>query len=153
MPTDNDNAPLKITADDLARVIVPDVAASPVGPAGTTAGGAKSYGTISDAAEMAPAIAEQKGSIFLQGWFYLGAAGLLGALLGWGLCERGFVDDIMAHRWGNIWMIPAIVTFMCIGYGMSESAVERSLRKALLRGLLALPLASCSVLSLNLSLT
>ena len=139
MPTDNDK-PLKITADDLARVIVPDVAAGPVGPASTTAGGARSYGTISEAAEMAPAIAEQKGSIFLQGWLYLGAAGLLGALLGWGICERGFVDDLMTHRWGNIWMIPAIVTFMCIGYGMSESAVERSLRKALLRGLLALPL-------------
>ena len=58
MPTDNDK-PLKITADDLARVIVPDVAASPVGPAATTAGGAKSYGTISDAAEMAPAVTAQ----------------------------------------------------------------------------------------------
>jgi len=139
MPTDNDK-PLKITADDLARVIVPDVAASPVGPAATTAGGAKSYGTISDAAEMAPAVAEQRGSIFLQGWFYLGAAGLLGALLGWGLCERSFVDDPVGFHWGNFWMLPAIVTFMCIGYGVSESAVERSLRKAILRGLLALPL-------------
>jgi len=138
MPTDNDK-PLKITADDLARVIVPDVAAGPVGPAATTAGGAKSYGTISDAADMAPAVAEQRGSIFLQGWFYLGAAGLLGALLGWGLCERSFVDGV-GHTWGNLWMLPAIVTFMCIGYGVSESAVERSVRKAILRGLLALPL-------------
>lgn len=37
-------------------------------------------------------------------------------------------------------MLPAIITFMCIGYGVSESAVERSARKAILRGLLALPL-------------
>jgi len=139
MPTDNDKAPLKITADDLARVIVPDVAAGPVGPAGTTATGARSYGTISEAADMAPAVAEQKGSIFLQGWFYLGAAGLLGALLGWGLCERSFVDGV-GHTWANFWMLPAIITFMCIGYGVSESAVERSGRKAILRGLLALPL-------------
>jgi hypothetical protein len=139
MATSNDNEPLKITAEDLARVDVPD-AISPVGPAGTTTSGVRSYGTISDAAEKAPAIAEQKGSILLQGWFYLGAAGLVGAALGWGICERGFVDDATAHRWGNIWMLPAIVTFMCIGYGMAESAVERSVRKAILRGLLALPL-------------
>lgn len=139
MATSNDNEPLKITAEDLARVEVPD-AISPLGPAGTTAGGVRSYGTISDAAEKAPAVAEQKGSILLQGWFYLGAAGLVGATLGWGICERGFVDDPTAHRWGNFWMLPAIVTFMCIAYGMAESAVERSVRKALLRGLLALPL-------------
>ena len=29
---------------------------------------------------------------------------------------------------------------MCIGFGVSESTVERSVRKALLRGALALPL-------------
>jgi len=138
MATSNNDEPLKITAEDLARVEVPD-AASPIGPAGMSPSGAKSYGTISDAAEKAPAIAEQKGSILLQGWFYLGVAGLLGATAGWGICERGFVDEV-AHRWGNIWMLPAIVTFMCIGYGVAESAVERSVRKAILRGLLALPL-------------
>jgi hypothetical protein len=89
---------------------------------------------------MAPAVSEQGGSILLQGWFYLGAAGLLGAVLGWGLCERSFADAATERHWGNIWMIPAIVTFMCIGYGVSESIVERSARKAILRGLLALPL-------------
>jgi hypothetical protein len=138
MATTNNNEPLKITADDLARVVVPQEAPNPIGPASTT--GAKSYGTISDAAEKAPAVAEERGSFLLQGWFYLGVAGLLGALLGWGLCESAFVDGLDARRWGNFWMIPAIVTFMCIGYGVAESLVERSLRKALLRGLLALPL-------------
>jgi hypothetical protein len=44
------------------------------------------------------------------------------------------------HRWGNVWMVPGIITFMCIGFGIAESSVERSLQKALLRGLLALPL-------------
>ena len=140
MPTSNDNEPLKITAEDLARVEVPE-APSPIGPAGTSPSGARSYGTVSEAAEMAPALPEQKGSILLQGWFYLGVAGLLGAVLGWGLCEPSFVDDGSNHRtWANIWLLPSIVTFMCIGYGMAESAVERSLQKAALRGLLALPL-------------
>jgi len=140
MSTGNSKEPLKITAEDLARVAVPDVPASPVGLAVTTPGAIKSYGTISEAAEMAPAVSEQRGSILLQGWFYLGAAGLLGACLGWGLCERSFADSATERHWGNIWMIPAIVTFMCIGYGVAESIVERSVRKAILRGLLALPL-------------
>lgn len=140
MSTGNSKEPLKITAEDLAKVAVPEALASPVGSAPTASSGAKSYGTISEAAEMAPAVSEQRGSILLQGWFYLGAAGLLGAVLGWGLCERSFVDAATERHWGNIWMIPAIVTFMCIGYGVSESIVERSARKAILRGLLALPL-------------
>jgi MFS family permease len=136
----SDDKPLKITADDLARVIVPEDSPSPIGPAVTGATGVKSYGTISDAAQKAPAVAEQRGSIVLQGWFYLGIAGLLGALIAWALCEPGFVDGEGGRRWGNVVMVPAIITFMCIGYGIAESIVERSLRKALLRGLLALPL-------------
>jgi hypothetical protein len=140
MSTGNSKEPLKITSEDLAKVAVPEALASPVGSGATASSGAKSYGTISEAAEMAPAVSEQRGSILLQGWFYLGAAGLLGAILGWGLCERSFVDAATERHWGNIWMIPAIVTFMCIGYGVSESIVERSARKAILRGLLAFPL-------------
>lgn len=140
MSTGNSKEPLKITAEDLAKVAVPEALASPVGSAATASSGAKSYGTISEAAEMAPAVSEHRGSILLRGWFYLGAAGLLGAVLGWGLCERSFADAATERHWGNIWMIPAIVTFMCIGYGVSESIVERSARKAILRGLLALPL-------------
>src|SRR5215470_12200172 len=139
MATSNNDEPLKITAEDLARVEVPD-APSPIGPAGMTPSGAKSYGTISDAAEKAPVVAEERGSILLQGWFYLGVAGLLGALAGWGLCEHSFQDGAREFHWGNLWMMPAIITLMCIGFGVSESLVERSLAKALLRGALALPL-------------
>ena len=139
MSTSNDK-PLKITADDLARVVVPEDSPNPIGPAGAGAAGVKSYGTISEAAEKAPAVTEQRGSILLQGWFYLGAAGLFGALLAWGLCEPGFVDGEGVHRWGNVLMVPGIITFMCIAYGVAESIVERSVRKAILRGLLALPL-------------
>lgn len=138
MSTANDKEPLRITADDLAKVTVPEGPITPALPADSS--GVRSYGTISEAAQRAPAVTEERGSILLQGWFYLGTAGLLGATLAWGLCEPGFVDGPGGHRWGNILMVPAIVTFMCIGYGVAESLVERSLQKAVLRGLLALPL-------------
>jgi hypothetical protein len=133
----NGKEPLKITAEDLANVAVPEGPISPAAASSETGG--RSYGTISEAAERAPAVTEERGSILLQGWFYLGVTGLLGATIAWGLCEPGFVDGAGTH-WGNIVMIPAIVTFMCIGYGVAESLVERSLRKAVLRALLALPL-------------
>jgi hypothetical protein len=128
---------LKITSADLANVVVPEILphSVPIPESGSS----KSYGTVTDGADKAPVIAEQRGSFLLQGWFYLGAAGLLGALVGWGLCERGFTDG-QAHRWGNFWMIPAIITFMCIGFGIAESLAERSLPKAFLRGALAIPL-------------
>jgi hypothetical protein len=137
MSTSNNKEPLRITSDDLANVVVPEEI--PIATPGQPAAGTKSYGSITDAAEKAPAVAEERGSFLLQGWFYLGVAGLLGALFAWGVCEPSFVDG-GGHRWGNILMLPAIVTFMCVGFGLAESLVERSLQKALLRGVLALPL-------------
>jgi len=140
MPTSDDKAPLRITADDIASVAVPvDSSAAPASPAAGT-GGARSYGTINEAADKAPVVAEERGSILLQGWFYLGVAGLLGALAGWGICEHSFTDGARDFHWGNLWMMPSIITLMCIGFGVSESLAERSLAKALLRGALALPL-------------
>jgi hypothetical protein len=136
--SDNKRESLRITSADLANVVVPEVSPNPIVAPGS--GEARSYGSITEAADKAPVIAEERGSVLLQGWFYLGVAGLLGALAGWGLCEPGFTDDQVAHRWGNYWMIPAIITFMCIGFGVAESIVERSVRKALLRGALAIPL-------------
>ena len=76
--------------------------------------GAKVYGTINEAAEQLVGVTTERGSILLQGWFYLGLAGLLGALAGWALAEPGFVDGSSAH-WGNFVMIPIIITLMCIG--------------------------------------
>src|SRR6266403_1464924 len=139
MPTRSDKEPLRITAEDLAGVVVPVEGPGP-STASPDASAAKSYGSINDAADRAPVVAAEHGSFLLQGWFYLGAAGLLGAMLGWALCEPGFVDGVGANRWGNLLLLPAIITFMCIGFGVSESMVERSLAKALLRGVLALPL-------------
>lgn len=140
MPTPSDRDAIKITAEDLASVAVSESAVTaPVMPAS----GAKVYGTINEAAEQFVAVPTERGSILLQGWFYLGLAGLLGAIAGWAIAEPGFADGAGARthaHWGNILLIPLIITLMCISFGISESTVERSLRKALLRGALALPL-------------
>src|SRR5258708_7480762 len=124
MPTHNDKEPLRITAEDLAGCALPTHPRPPPPPPPPPPA-AKSYGSINDAADKAPVVADEHGSFLLQGWFYLGAAGLLGAMLGWALCEPGFVDGAGANRWGNLLLLPAIITFMCIGFGVSESIVER----------------------------
>jgi hypothetical protein len=136
--TDNKET-IKITLDDLASVTLPDAAVPSATPQ-KVAPGAKSYGTIAGATDLAPTVAEERGSFLLQGWFYLGTAGLLGAMVGWGICEPAFVDSREFSRWGNIWMLPLILMFMCLGFAISESLVERSMKKALIKGAMALPL-------------
>src|SRR5277367_2652811 len=117
----NDNRePLRITAADLAEVVVREPGPNPI--VAPRPGDAKSYGSITDAADKAPEVAEERGSFLLQGWFYLGAAGALGALAAWAMCEPSFLDG-GGHRWGNIVMLPAIVTFMCVGFGLAEGLV------------------------------
>lgn len=136
MANADDKPTLKITLEDLEKVAVAGeapVAAPAAGPPGT----ARQYGNISVGGEQPVVADEGKSNIFLQGWFYLGAAGLLGALIGWGICEPGFLDA-GSRRWGNIWIIPLVVAFMCLGFGIAESLVERSFRKALVRGGLSL---------------
>lgn len=134
-PSDNQET-LRITLDDLSRVAA-STELVPVSPA-ELAPGTRSYGNINETPD-APTMAAEKPSLFLQAWFYLGLAGLLGALAGWAIGEPAFVDG-EGSRWGNIWLIPLIVTLMCVGFAISESIVERSPRKALIRGGLALPL-------------
>jgi Inner membrane component of T3SS, cytoplasmic domain len=136
MPSPSDH-PIKITAEDLASVSLPQTAV--ISPAAPSLPGAKVYGTVNETAEQLVSVTAERGSILLQGWFYLGIAGLIGALAGWGLAEPGFIDG-PSHSWGNFLMLPGIVTLMCIGFGVSESAVERSVKKAFLRGVLAFPL-------------
>ena len=137
MPSGNNKETIKITLEDLANVSTPETAARSASAA-APALGTKSYGSVSADAEQ-PSLLH--GSILLQGWFYLGAAGFVGALIGWGICEPGFFDGTPGvHRWGNIWLIPVMVTFMCFGFGVAESIVERSVRKALVRASLSVPL-------------
>jgi hypothetical protein len=140
MPSLNDGDAIRITTDDLAGVVIPEpVVSLPGAPPPAT----KVYGTIHKTAEQFVTVPTEHASILLQGWFYLGIAGMLGALAGWALAEPGFADGAHAQshaHWGNIIILPLIITMMCIGFGISESIVERSVRKALLRGALALPL-------------
>ncbi len=128
---------IKITLDDLAKVHVADRGPGPIIQAEP---GSRSYGTITEASGQAPAVEKEKGSLLLQGWFYLGVAGLVGALLGWAICEPGFVDDARSNRWGNLMLVPVLVALMTLGFGIAESLVERSAKKALIRTALALPL-------------
>lgn len=133
MAPDPSDKTIKITLDDLANVSAPLAEA----PAATAPGGTKIYGSINEPADPQLAVSEEKGSILLQAWFYLGAAGLAGALIGWGICEPRFVDG-EHHQWGNVWIVPMIVALLCVGFGIAESVVERSPKKAALRGLICL---------------
>ncbi len=137
MPAPGDGNTIKITPEDLANVALPDSAVISPPPVSTSR--PKVYGTINETAEQFVTVTAERGSILLQGWFYLGLAGLIGAIIGWAIAEPGFIDGA-APSWGNLLMMPAIATMMCIGFGIAESTVERSLKKALLRGVLALPL-------------
>jgi len=134
MPSRDDN-PIKITLEDLEQVSVEERKPEALAPVS----GENKYGSIKATDE--PVVGEQeRGSILLQGWFYLGLSGLLGALVGWGICEPAFVDMRNAHRWGNLWMIPLMVATLCVAFGVAESVVERSAAKAARRAALALPL-------------
>lgn len=137
MPSPSDSEAIKITAEDLASIALPQTAV--ISPGVPSQSGAKVYGTINEAAEQLVTVSTERGSILLQGWFYLGLAGMLGALAAWAIAEPGFIDG-RAPSWGNFLMMPLIITLMCMGFGVSESTVERSLKKAVLRGVLALPL-------------
>jgi hypothetical protein len=137
MPNTDDKPVLKITLDDLKKVEVAQASAALSG--GAAAPGMRQYGSISSAAAEAPAVEEGKSNILLQGWFYLGTAGLLGALVGWGFAEPFFVDRSgSGSRVLNVLLIPSVVAFMCVGLGTAESLVERSPVKALHRGWQAL---------------
>jgi hypothetical protein len=104
--------------------------------------GEKQYGNIAASADAPSAITEEKGHIFLQGWFYLGAAGLVGALVGWGICEPFFSEASGRRSWVALITLPMIVMLTCLGLGVAESVVERSGKKAVIRGLLALALGA-----------
>jgi hypothetical protein len=139
MANSDDKPTLKITLEDLAAVELP--AQAPAGNMAAAAAGARQYGNIAAPADGPAVTTEEKGHIFLKGWFYLGLAGLVGSLVGWGICEPFFSDNPQNRGgWAEIVMLPLIVMFTCLGLGVAESIVERSAKKAVIRGLLALAL-------------
>jgi hypothetical protein len=141
MPNTDDKPALKITLEDLAKVEVRGE--MPSGAMAATATGAKQYGNIAAPGEAPATETQDKPKFYLQGWFYLGAAGLIGALIGWGLCEPFFIDfGRTQFSWSDFLMLPLIIMFTCLGLGVAESIVERSIKKALVRGLLGLALGA-----------
>lgn len=139
MTTGKPQEGIKITLEDLASV---HVAENPPAPIAAADPGRRSYGTVTDAFAQAPAVERERGNLLLQGWFYLGVAGLAGALLGWAICEPGFVDGGNELHWGNLLLMPVLIAMMTLGLGIAESVVERSMKKALMRSALALPLGA-----------
>ncbi|MGZ4876288.1 MAG: FHA domain-containing protein [Candidatus Angelobacter sp.] len=140
MANSDDKPALKITLEDLASVELP--AAAPAGNMAPIAAGAKQYGNIAAPADGPAVVTEEKGHIFLQGWFYLGIAGMVGALAGWGICEPFFGERSGKGSWLALITLPVIVMLTCLGLGVAESIVERSGKKALVRGLMALALGA-----------
>ena len=143
MANTDDKPALKITLEDLAKVSVPHDNANAGGAlaTGASVAGARQYGNIAMPGPDQVVTDEGKSRIFLQGWFYLGAAGLLGALVGWGISEPWFVDGPPTQIINVVFdfmMIPLVIAFVCLGFGVSESLVERSARKALWHGLLSM---------------
>ena len=142
MANTDDKPALKITLEDLAKVTVRQ---EPLRTRAATAapGTAKQYGNIATPDPHTAIPDEGKSKFYMQGWFYLGIAGLLGALIGWAIGEP-FFRSVEQHTSGNpfltLLVIPLVVTFMCLGFSIAESIVERSLRKAWQHGALSLPL-------------
>ncbi|MEO8662027.1 MAG: FHA domain-containing protein [Bryobacteraceae bacterium] len=124
-----DDGKIRITSDDLERVTISRAVPS--------AGAASpDYGRVSAAAEPE----QTKASVFLKGWVYLGIAGFTGALLAWAICEPRFVDGGGRNTWANALLFPLMLALMCVGFGSAEGIVERTPRKAAMRGLASLGL-------------
>jgi hypothetical protein len=142
MANSDDKPALKITLEDLASVELP--AAVPAGAMTPVAAGAKQYGNIAAPADGPAVVTEEKGSIFLQGWFYLGVAGTIGALVGWGIGEPFFKEGAAVRSLsgfiGALLIVPLVLTCMCLSFSLAESIVERSARKAIQRSALSVPL-------------
>jgi hypothetical protein len=142
MSSADDNSRIRITLEDLGGAAAP--AREPAQGSATTTPAVRDYGNITAAAGEGNITARDgKGSLLLRAWFYLGVAGFVGSVLAWAICEPFFVDgdDLLEpERWGNYLLIPGAVAMICIGLGVAESIVERSVRKGLYRSALAVPL-------------
>lgn len=132
----SDKEPIKITIEDLQSVPIGEQEAR----TSTSAPGERTYGNINTVMEDSTVTAPERASVLLQAWFYLGFAGLLGALAGWAICEPWFVDGGPKGTWANAFLVPVMVASLCLAFGVAESVVERSFKKALQRAALAFPL-------------
>ena len=149
MANSDDKPALKITLEDLASVELP--AAAPAGNMAPAAAGAKQYGNIAAPADGPAMVTEEKGHIFLQGWFYLGVAGWWARWSGWGICEPFFVDAHTEMRWGNYRYSAVCRSCLpALAWAWLKALWSAQAKKALIRGLLSLGAwVWCSVSSLT----
>lgn len=147
--TDTNGEKITISWDEIEKV-----ADSPPQPAYVTpqaqATADKSWGNVGAAMPMGVASSASQGALYLKTWFYLGAAGLVGAFLAWLFCEPSF-EDGQGGGWGNIMLFPLMAILMCISFGTVEGLVERSWNRALLRGLAAVGLGLVFGFILNIA--
>lgn len=134
----NEDNPIRITSDDVQRVVLPDKPVQPSRdwPAEAAAGQGKSYGSIATAPRGGDEAAGV-GWVFRCSWVYLGISGLLGALLGWAVCEPFVHEGQPGVNGALILMLPLVVALVCLGFALSETWVEQTYEKALERGLLS----------------
>ncbi|MBN1350051.1 FHA domain-containing protein [candidate division KSB1 bacterium] len=130
----DDAAKIKITWEDLDK-------AEEIDPGQVQSFENQSWGTVIDNQYLTTDTGTSGGgSILLKSWFYLGAAGLMGAFLAWAICEPTFEDGYSNRGWGEELMFPLMAILICVNLGVVESLVERSWKRALLRGLAAIVL-------------
>jgi hypothetical protein len=132
-PVKNDDKKIRITWDDIEQVEDTDLSSEEILDG-------NSWGTVATHPVSVGETGTSGGSFLFKGWFYLGVAGLLGAFLAWIICEPSLIDDISDNGWGNVLIIPMVITFICISLGTVESIVERSWKRALLQCLASIGL-------------
>lgn len=134
----NEEKPIRITSDDLDRVVLPPSASTP----DATPPVSRNYGKLTDAT---PPLSGSNHGILRRSWFYLGLAGAVGSLIAWATFE----PFILKSRTGAEvstglarYAIPWVVILMCLCFAAAESAVEHSSRKFIQRGAVAIVLGA-----------
>lgn len=144
--TDHSSNKIVITTSDVAQVRdEPRPASAPVTP--TAPSGSRDWGTVHGTPSPV-ATSSSGGSVLYNAWLYLPLAGLLGTLIGWALTEP-FYDDSAPSQLAGYIMITTVAGFMCVMFTVAEAVVERNLRKALVRGGIALLAVLLIVPALN----
>jgi hypothetical protein len=82
----------------------------------------RDYGSVN----ALPSNIDTKGPLWLKSWFYLGAAGLIGAFLAWAVCEPTFNDLSDTSGFGNIFIFPLMAVLMSVGFASIESAISQA---------------------------
>jgi hypothetical protein len=140
----NDQEKIRITSDEIERVIIdsPAQQASPP-PVSTDIGGSHIWGRVDAGPSHSVATgASVTPNVFLHAWVYLGLAGIAGAFVAWALFEPSYYEFRATGQRGagNFLLFPAFVMLIGLGFALAESIVEHSGRKALIRGILAVVL-------------